>query len=125
MGNAQLYALLFEYADGQLLAETQNVTVTRQTGAQRVLTLAKGWSGVSPGAAVSEIMVEGAVPAAGFEFDAGKKLATLVITKLYTLGPGGKIYKGEVIIMGDTLKQGVGQPATYTFNAEGPLAFWT
>lgn len=124
-GNLAIYVVCFEYADGALLAETQSISIDRETGAQRVATLAKGWAGVTPGVAMCTFTVEAAVPAAGFEFDAGKKMAGLIPTKLYTLGPGGKQFKGEAIILGDSFKQGVGQAAAYTFRAEGPFSLWS
>lgn len=87
--------------------------------------MAGGYKGESPGAAMCEFTVESAVPAGGFEFDAGKKMAGLLPTKLYTLGPGGKQLKGECFIISDSLRHGTNQAAAYTFRARGPFKLWS
>jgi hypothetical protein len=119
------YSLLFETVDGALLAEEQSITIDRTTNSQAVSTVAKGYAGESPGAAMTEVTVESALPAGGFEFDAFKKMAALIPTNLYTIGPGGKQLKAQVFIISDTVRHGVNQPASYTFKARGTLSAWT
>lgn len=124
-GNLQLYSLVFWTADGALLAEQKSGSISRATNSQAVNTVAKGYAGESPGAAMSEFDVENAVPAGGFEFDAGKKMAGLITTHLYEIGPGGMQYRGECFIISDTLRHGVNQEATYSFRARGPMTLWS
>lgn len=124
-GNLGIYVVAFEYVDGTLIAQMTSIKIDRETGAQRVATLALGLAGFTPGVAMSSFTVDNAAPAAGLEFDAGKKMVGLVPTKLYTLGPGGKTFKGECVILGDTFSQGVGQSASYSFRGEGPMALWS
>jgi len=123
-GNLQKYVLLFWTADGALLAEEKSGSIDRATNSQAVNTVAKGYAGESPGAAMSEFSVENAVPAPGFEFDAGAKMAALIPTHLYIIGPGGNQYRGECFIISDSLKHGVNQEATYSFRARGPMTLW-
>jgi hypothetical protein len=125
MSSLQQYTLLFEYVDGGLLAQEHSVTIDRVTNSQPISTVAGGYSGESPGAAMIDVTVGNAVPAAGFEFDAGRKMAGLLPAKLYTLGPGGKQLKGECFIISDSLRHGTNQAADYSFKARGPFALWT
>lgn len=125
MANLQLYTLIFATADGALLAEEKSVTIDRTTASQAVNTVPKGYAGESPGAAMCEFSVESAVPAGGFEFDAGKKMAGLIPTHLYFIGPGGMQLKGECFIISDSLRHGVNQEATTSFRARGPMTLWS
>jgi hypothetical protein len=123
--NLQAYTLLFETANGALLAQEQSITIDRTTNSQPVNTVPGGYSGESPGAAMMEVTVMNAVPAGGFEFDAGSTMAALIPTSLYTLGPGGKQLKGECFIHADSIRHGVNQVAEYTFRARGKFALWS
>ena len=111
--------------DGALLIEEKQVSLDRSTNSQPVATVAKGYAGESPGAAMSEFVVDSAVPASGFEFDMGKKMIGLVQGHLYLLGPGGQQYKGECFVFADSLRHGVNQEASYSFRARGPMALWS
>lgn len=124
-GNLQLYALLFPTMDGSLLVEETGFTLDRTTNSQPVNTVAKGYAGESPGAAMSEFTVDNAIPSGGFEFDMGKKMAGLLTGHLYVLGPGGQQYKGEVFVFADTLKHSVNTPSAYSFRARGPMTLWS
>jgi hypothetical protein len=121
----QLYALIFPTMDGSLLIEAKSISIDRTTNSQPVSTLAKGYAGESPGAAMSEFTVDSAIPANGFEFDMGKKMAALSTGHLYLLGPGGQQYKGEVFVFADSVKSGVNQEAAYSFRARGPMTLWS
>jgi hypothetical protein len=122
--NLQQYTLMFVTLDGPLLAQEQHVTVNRNTHAQQVATVPLRFSGVSPGAAMVELEVKNAIPATGFEFDAGQNMLTLAPAKIYILGPGGKTLKGQCIIHQDSSTHGVNAPAEYNFSAWAPMAQW-
>ncbi len=111
--------------DGALMVEEKSISIDRTTNSQPVSTVAKGYAGESPGAAMSEFTVDSAIPAGGFEFDMGKKMAGLITGHLYLLGPGGQQYKGEVFVIADTVKHGVNQEAAYSFKARGPMTLWS
>ncbi len=123
-GNNTQYALFFPTLNGTLLAEEQNVEIDRATNSQAVSTVAKGYAGESPGAAMCEITVTNAIPAAGFEFNAGAVMASLTPVQMYVLGPGGKQLKFEGFIISDAVKHGVSQEATYTMRARGTMVDW-
>lgn len=124
-GNLIQYALIFPTMDGSLLVEEESVSIDRTTNSQPISTVAKGYSGESPGAGMCEFTVDSAVPASGFEFDMGKKMATLSTGHLYLIGPGGQQLKGEVFVFADSLKHGVNQKASYSFRARGPFTLWS
>lgn len=124
-GNLSVYTLLFVTANGQLLAEEQNVTIDRTTNSQAVNTVPGSYSGESPGAGMTEVSVTNAVPAAGIEFDAGPSMAALLPAQLYVLGAGGKTYKGDCFIISDSIRHGVNQAAEYSFRARGKMALWS
>lgn len=124
-GSAQIYTLLFFVADGTLLAEETQIDLRRTAGAQRVMTVAKGFAGLSPGSALLEFDVTNAIPSGGFEFDMGQKIAGLITVDVQVLGPGGTSTKGKAFIEHDTIRHGVNQEATYMFSGVMPLNLFT
>jgi hypothetical protein len=121
MANLQLYALFYVYIDFQLLAEEQEVTVSRNTHANIVNTVPKGMAGVSPGSPMCQYNVKQAIPQDGSGFDAGKKMIGLVPTKIYIVGAAGTQLRGEGFIISDTFQHAVNQEAVYTFECVGPM----
>jgi len=122
--SVQLYSLLFVAANGQLLAEEQEVDISRSTNSQAVATVPKGYAGESPGAGMTEVDVKSAIPAGGFEFDMGSKMAGLIPIDVQVIGPGGKSMKGKAFVISDTIRHGVNQEATYSFRARMSLALF-
>lgn len=122
--NLQKYTLIFAVIGGNLLVEEIQATVDRTTNSQPVNTVAKGYSGESPGAAMTEISIENAIPSGGFEFDAGPYLASLTPVDVQVLGPGGTSVKGQCFIISDSVRHGVNQEARYSFRVRMPLALF-
>ncbi len=122
--NVQLYTLLFFVGDGTLLSEEQDLSIARATNSQPVSTVAKGYSGESPGAGMVELDVTNAIPANGFEFDMGKKMAGLIPLDVQVLGPGGTSMRGKAFVVADTIRHGVNKEATYEFRARMSLALF-
>jgi hypothetical protein len=123
-GNLQLYTLLFGAINGSLLAEEQQIDVSRTANAAIVNTVAKGFAGVSPGAAMTEVDVKNAVPQGGFEIDFGPNIAGLIPVSVQVIGPGGTAMKSQAFVLSDTLRHGVNQEASYDFKAVMPLALF-
>lgn len=121
MSNLQQYSILLAVAGGTLLAEEQEIDFSRTANAVRVATVAKGFSGTSPGAPEVMVNVRGAMPSAGLEFDAGPYILSQTPIPFQLLGPGGKVMKGDMIIERDNGKHGVGTQASYDFS--GVMAF--
>ena len=123
-GNVQLYALLFVGIEGTLLAEEQQVDLTRTTNSQPISTVAKGYAGESPGAAMLELDVTNAIPQAGFEFDMGSKMAGLIPVNFQVRGPGGKTNFGTGFVYQDSITHGVNQEAKYSFRLRAALSLF-
>jgi len=124
-GSLKQYTLLFGVANGSLLAEEQEIDMTRTTNSQPVSTVLNGYSGESPGAPMQEVDIQNAVPAAGFEFDAGKYMLGLIPVSIQVIGPGGKSNKGQGFIIQDSVRHGVNQEARYSFRVRMPMALFS
>ena len=124
-GNLQLYSIMFFSGDGTLLAEEQQIDVRRTANAQRVMTVAKGFAGLSPGAPLMEMTVSNAVPQGGFEFDMGKKILGLIPLDVQVWGPGGTTAKGKAFVEHDSIRHGVNQETNYTFECVMPMTLFS
>ncbi len=124
MANLQIYTLLYCTVDGALLTEEAHITVSRNSHAQQVSTVAKGFAGMSPGAPMVEIDVTSAVPAADFEFDPGKFMQTLKVVEMGIVGPGGKVLQAKGFIISDSIKHAVNSESTLDFKWVGQFANW-
>ena len=123
MSNLQIYSLAFITVGGALLTEEASVTVHRRTNSNAVNTVAKGYSGESPGAANCEIQVKNAVPAADFELNPGPYMKSLQSVEIGVIAAGKQITVPGFIIE-DTFQHGVGQEATLDFSFRGVFPDW-
>jgi hypothetical protein len=124
MSNNQLYAVAYVYVNGGLLAEAASVSVKRATNSQPVTTIVKGYAGESPGASMTEISIEGAVPAAGFEMNPGPFMAQLKAVEFTMFVAGAKMtFKG--FITEDNFQYAVNSEAKLSFSARGNFADYT
>lgn len=124
MSNLVTYTLLFCTLDGQPMLQAESYQVGRRSGAIRVDTLALGMAGMSRGSPAVTIKIKAAVPAAGFEYDAGAAIEGLIPANVYVQGPGGSTLKGQVFITDDDLEQTVNSKASYSFDCIGPMKQW-
>lgn len=119
----QLYTLIYCTADSALLSEEASVTLNRETASAPSKTVAKGYAGETPGAAMCELDVSNMVPAAGMEFNAGKFMKTMTPVEMGLLSHGQQLtFKGFII--GDTMKHAVNGDAGYDFKVRGSFADW-
>ena len=114
-GSVQLYTLLFVGIEGTLLVEEQQVDLTRTSNSVAVSTVAKGYAGESVGASMIELDVKNAVPASGFEFDAGSQIRGLIPVNFQVRGPGGKTNFGVGFVHADSLTHSKSADVSYTF----------
>jgi hypothetical protein len=121
LANLQLYTILLSVVNGQLLAEEQEIDFSRTASSQPVDTVAKGYSGESPGSPMLEVDIHGALPSGGFEFDAGPYILSLTPVAIQVIGPGGKVLKGDCFIVSDNGRHGVNQQARYSFRVRAPM----
>ena len=124
MSEFSLYAQAFVLIDGMLLAQEASVTVTRSTNSQAVNTVALGYAGESPGAAMVEINVKNAVPTADFEMDPGKYMSKLKEVELGILGPGGKQLTARGFIISDAFEHSVNAESSLSFQFRGKMKSW-
>lgn len=121
--NLQLYTAANVYINGSLLAEEASVTVARSTNSQQVITVAKGYAGESPGAPMTDITVENAVPAADFEVNPGKFMAELKVVEFTVFAAGNTLtFKGFIIT--DNFSHAANTESKLSFTARGSFADW-
>lgn len=127
MANLQLYTAAFVYVNGALLAEEASVTVNRSTNSQQVITVSKGYAGESPGAAMCEVTVESAVPAADFELDTvvGKpmEIEQLKVVE-FTIFAAGSTLSFKGFIISDNFSHAANTESKLSFSARGQFANW-
>lgn len=114
----QLYTLVYVLADSALLSEEASVSMSRETGSSPSKTVAKGYAGETPGAAMIELDVTNMVPAIGIEFNAGKYMSTMTPIEMGLLAFGEQLtFKGFII--SDSLKHSVNSESSYDFKVRG------
>lgn len=124
MSEFSLYALAYVLVDGGILTQEGSVTVNRSTNSQPVSTVALGYAGESPGAAMVEINVRNAVPSADFEMDPGKYMKSLKEVEIGILGPGGKQLTARGFIISDTFEHSVNAESSLSFQFRGKMKGW-
>lgn len=123
-GNLNLYTLIYAAVDGALLVEETGVDMQRMTNAQIIHTVAKGFSGVSPGAKECTIQVENAVPSKDFELDPGPYMKGLKNTVITLQGPGGRQATSNGFILEDSVKHSTGAVSALSFKFHGTFPDW-
>ena len=91
-----LYTQAEVFINGSKLAEEAQVSVERNTNAQVVNTVAKGYAGLAPGAPVMNIKITNAVPALAFELNHGAFMGM-------TSGGGLQVLEVTIFAAGQTL----------------------
>jgi hypothetical protein len=125
-GNQTQYALIFVTVDGPLLVQQTEMSVKRETKSTAVATVAGGYMGESPGAAMCTVSVSNAIPLPKLEFNAGPNMAALKPNQVYFAYATGAIQlKTTVQIIEDTLTHGVDKAGSYSFQARGAFADWS
>src|SRR5690349_15134031 len=122
-GNLELYSKAQVYIDGQLLAEEASVSVKRTTAAQVVKTVAKGFAGVSQGAAMIEVSVENAVPSTDFELNPQKYMTNLDVAEL-TIYAADSTLTSKGFILSDNFSHAVDTQSKLSFEFTGQYAEW-
>ena len=113
----QLYTLIGVYVNGALLAEEGTVSIDVDSRAQEVNTVAKGFAGLSPGAAKIMVRVDNAIPAAAFEVNPGKYLQSLQVVE-FTFFAAGATLTTKGFITKYSISHGVNSDAKLSFEAE-------
>jgi len=124
MAGLQLYALLYVLVNQSILTEEGSININRTTNSQPVNTVAKGYAGESPGAAMVEIQVDSAVPSAGFEMNPGEFMKNLKECEIGVMGPGGKQLTAVGFIVSDSFSHSVNQESKLSFTFRGKFVDW-
>lgn len=117
-GNLQLYSLAYVTFDNAIASQEGMVSIRRTTGSQPVATVALGYAGESPGAAMCEIEIESAVPFAGLEFDPTKNMQGLIPIEVGVV-IAGKVAKSKGFIHEDDYRHAVNQESKQTIRFRG------
>ncbi len=119
--NLQLYTVAYIYINGSLLSEEASLTVDRVTNSQEVLTVAKGYAGESPGAAMTSITVDNAVPSGDFEFNPDSFMGAMQPVEIVVFAANKKLNFNGFIIS-DNFSHAVNSASKLTFAARGSFA---
>lgn len=123
MANLSQYTKAVVYIGTSVLSEEASVTIKRSSGSQPVKTVAKGYSGESPGSPMTEITVSNAVPSADFELDPGNFI-NLVEVVTITIFAAGRTMTVKGFIIDDNFSHAVDSEAKLEFNFRGGIAYW-
>jgi hypothetical protein len=121
--DSQVYTKAAVEVNSKLLSEEAKITVKRSTGSQPVKTANKGYSGESAGSGMTEIEVENAVPADGFEFDPGSVMKDLKFCTV-TVYAAGKTLSVKGCVYADDFSHAVDSESKLNFSFRGPYADW-
>ena len=124
MAAPKIYGQIIPTADGVLLIQVHSVEKATQNKDQDVETLALGWNGITPGPKTSHVKIEAYLPSDGMEIDFDKIEQTnqFVTIGLVMIGGAKKEPIPGCQIRNVTVKSGVGQNSTVTFDVMGPPA---
>lgn len=125
MSDNQIYALANVLVNGSLLAEEMSVTLSRDSKAQEIETVVKGFSGISPGAARTTLEVESAVPAADFELQPDKYWSNSGVPQKVeaTVFVGsGRVLTFKGFIISDNFTHAVNSPSKLKMTIVGGFA---
>jgi hypothetical protein len=115
----------------KMLAQEGQMSFSRKTNSQAVLTTILGYAGESPGAPMCEVEITNAVPSAGFELDPGDFMGSTgdssttglsVVT--FTLFVANKVLAFKGFIIEDSFSHAVNSEAKLQFKARGEFALW-
>lgn len=121
--NLQQYAFFTSYIDGALLSEATSVSIARDSKASQVDTITKGFSGMSPGAAMMSVSLECAIPTAGIEYNPGKVIKGVTVVDI-TIAGAGKTLSTKGFITKDDISYSVNGEAKIKIEAVCEYADW-
>jgi hypothetical protein len=120
-----IYDQIYLYINGSLMAEAISVQTGLESDDQRILTLAKGFSGITPSPDVRTVKVENAVPSTGFEFDfeKAKKERRQIEIRMQS-GATGKQCTSKGFLTQVSIDAGVGKALMLNFEFVGEPAIF-
>ena len=118
MASLQTYDRGSVFLDNQLLVECVSFTVKADPKLNPISTMNKGFSGVSPGAEMTEVEITEALPRAGFDYAALQRLQSVDVVE-FVCFLGAQKLKCKGYISGLDLASGVDKGAEVKFNFIG------
>jgi hypothetical protein len=114
-----IYSQTFPYINGSLLAESVSVQTGLESDDQRIMTLLKGFAGITPSPDVRVVKIENVIPSTGFEFnfEKAKKDRQLIEIKLQL--SSGKSMTSKGFITHVTVESGVGKTTQVSLDFVG------
>lgn len=103
------------------LTEEASVTIDHNTQSNPVFTVQKGYSGESPGSPMTEISVDNAVPAAGFELDPTQFMADNLQCK-FIVQVANAFLQFDGVIYTSNFQHAVNTEAKLSFKARGSFS---
>jgi len=91
MADLGIYTKATVYKNAKLLAEESDLSIKHVGGGTRTFTVAKGFSGLTPGAAYCEGTIKNMVPVAGFEYDATPDIQGYTVVELTAFAAGSTL----------------------------------
>jgi hypothetical protein len=115
-----IYGQAAVYIDGVLITEATEIESTLENNDQDVMTILKDFAGVTPSPQKRVTRVTGAIPVAGLEvsLEALQRNRTFCECKVQMIGSGDSASSAGVI-RNVSVKAGVGQTMTYSFEHHG------
>jgi hypothetical protein len=115
-----IYGQAAVYIEGVLITEATEIESTLENSDQDVMTILKDFAGVTPSPQKRVTRVTGAIPVAGLEIDleAMQRNRSIVECKVQMIGSGDSA-ASKGFVRNVSVKAGVGQTMTYSFEHHG------
>ena len=118
-----LYDQIFMFIDGGLAAENTTVDTEITSDVQQVMTIVKGFAGITPSPHTRTITAESVIPVSGFEFDYESAfLNSQEVEITLQQGGSGKKTVSKGYFTNVSVSAGVGRTATVSFQFVGTAA---
>lgn len=115
-----LYDQVFMKIDGGLAAENTSISTEITSDVQQVMTIPKGFAGITPSPHTRTISADSVIPVSGFEFDYEVAfLNSQEVEISLELGASGKKATSKGYFTAVSVSAGVGQTATVSFEFVG------
>lgn len=121
-----LYDNVFPYINGAQLTEATQVSASLTSDDQPVMTIAKGFAGITPSPDVRECTIEQAIPVSDFDYGLYEqyKLNRTIVTLGLQFGGSGQRVETNGFITALSIESGVGKTTTFSLTFKGePKAF--
>ena len=121
----QVYDTIYAFLDGIFLQELTDSDLSWEGDNVRVMTLAKGFGGVSPGPKVLVVALSHMMPATGSEFDAPSAFVHVTIHELKPIkGATGQTIISPGFTDAPKANAGVGKASTESYTFVGQPHVW-